>query len=910
MFLNKQILIVCFASFGQFVFAQTTREITLETKPVENPFGIEIHIPSAEPVVGIALSGGGARGLSQVGVLKALEEAGIRIGAIAGTSIGSIVGGLYASGYSANDLDSNLRSTNWDELLSLSGSTGRRELFIDQKIAEDRSIFTLRLDGLKPVIPTSFNEGLKLSNHLTLLSLNAPVSSRKNFDDLLIPYRAVCTDLVNGNPVILGNGSISQVMRASSSVTFFLAPVQIDSLTLVDGGLVSNIPVGALKSLSPDFIIAVNTTSPLRGQDDLVVPWNVADQTVSIPMKQLEERQLAGADLIIQPELNTWPATNFSKTDSLIKIGYESTLPIVRELKLRLDSLFKGNLKHGEFFIKNVKFPLSPEPFEIEYQRKFTTRDSVSSYEITTDLAAIYNTGDFKTIKAVVTEGKNYSTIDIQYELNPAVNSVVLNINKNVIDTTVENIFHQKIIEELGGGKPFNGRKITKVIIEVIKYYKSRGYLLFDFNTCNFDKDEGRLELSFGAARVAEINIYSEANESIVARELDINKGDIFLYDDVEASLNNLRSTGLFNDISLKIDKHNNSNSVSVSVSVHEKISSLLKVGFIVDNVYNAQLGLDLRDVNVLGSGTELGLFLFGGASNRAYILEHIAHRIVKSNLTYKLSAYYKFNDIKVYKQETSASGNTFKSVETGKYRQIFYGLSLSLGTQLEKLGRLIFTGKYQLDEVKNKQENPTTPYKTKIVGLRISATIDNQNKYPYPEDGLYFNGFYETAQSFLGGDEGYLVVGADLKYYLKLASRHVISPRIQIGFGDKTLPLSEQFLLGGQYSFFGAHEHEYRGRQIFLASLMYQYKLPFRVFFDTYFWLRYDLGSTWIVQEEIRYKDLKHGIGGTLSFDTPIGPMDFSVGRSFIISKGLKEGSFVWGDVLFYFSIGHAVSF
>jgi NTE family protein len=115
---------------------------------------------------------------------------------------------------------------------------------------------------------------------------------------------------------------------------------------------------------------------------------------------------------------------------------------------------------------------------------------------------------------------------------------------------------------------------------------------------------------------------------------------------------------------------------------------------------------------------------------------------------------------------------------------------------------------------------------------------------------------------------------------------------------------------LGGQYSFFGAHEHEYRGRQVFLASLMYQYKFPFKIFFDTYFWFRYDLGSTWIVQEEIRYKDLKHGIGGTLGFDTPIGPMDFSVGRSFIISKGLKEGSFVWGDVLFYFSIGHAVSF
>ena len=172
------------------------------------------------------------------------------------------------------------------------------------------------------------------------------------------------------------------------------------------------------------------------------------------------------------------------------------------------------------------------------------------------------------------------------------------------------------------------------------------------------------------------------------------------------------------------------------------------------------------------------------------------------------------------------------------------------------------------------------------------------------------FNGIYETAQSFLGGDESYLLFSADLRYYFKLSPRQVLSPRIQIGFGDKTLPLSEQFMLGGLYSFFGAHQNEFRGRQIFLTSVMYQYKLPFKIFFDTYTWFRYDVGSTWEQQEQIRFKDLRHGIGGAISFDTPVGPADFSIGRSFIISQGLTEDSFVWGDVLFYFSIGHAINF
>ena len=409
-------------------------------------------------------------------------------------------------------------------------------------------------------------------------------------------------------------------------------------------------------------------------------------------------------------------------------------------------------------------------------------------------------------------------------------------------------------------------------------------------------------------AQFPALNINSETNRTVIEREFNLNAGDKLKYADLEEGLTRLRATGLFDDINLSVEQAEGG--AKLNLSVNEIISSLLKVGFLVDNTYNAQIGIDIRDVNLLYTGTELGLFLFGGASNRAYILEHISYRILDTYLTYKLSAYYKFNDVDVYTQTSSETGNTFSSNYIGKYRQIFYGGSLSIGTQLEKFGKLIFTGKYQFDEIKNKEGNVVSPYETKIVSLKIGGIVDNQNKYPYPEDGLYFNGFYETAQSFLGGDESYLLFSTDLRYYFQFASSHVVSPKLQIGFGDKTLPLSEQFTLGGLYSFFGAHENEFRGRQIFLASLMYQYKLPFKIFFDTYTWFRYDIGSTWAEQEQIRFKDLRHGIGGAISFDTPIGPADFAIGRSFIISQGITEDSLVWGDVLFYFSIGHAINF
>jgi outer membrane protein assembly factor BamA len=197
-------------------------------------------------------------------------------------------------------------------------------------------------------------------------------------------------------------------------------------------------------------------------------------------------------------------------------------------------------------------------------------------------------------------------------------------------------------------------------------------------------------------------------------------------------------------------------------------------------------------------------------------------------------------------------------------------------------------------------------PYKIKVVSLKISTTIDTQDKYPYPRNGFLFYGSYETAQKVFGGEVGYTNLFFNYKNYFTFEDDHTISPRISLGFGDKTLPLSQQYSLGGQYSFFGMRDEEFRGRQLFLASLEYRYDLPVDLFFDTYLSLRYDLGSIWVEQEAIRFKDLRHGVGASISLDTPIGPADFAVGRSFLFKKNLPGNPLSWGEVFFYFSIGY----
>jgi len=801
-----------------------------------------------------------------------------------------------------DEMDSIVMNTDWDKLLLINNPSERRELFVDQKINEDRSLFTVRLNGFSPVLPTSFNEGIRLSNYLTLLCLSSPVISENSFDDLFIRYRAVCTNLIDGSPVILSSGSLARAMRASSSVSFLLAPIVVDSITLIDGGLVSNIPVSAVSGLGVDYVIAVNTTSDFRKEDELGLPWNIADQVVSIPMKRLEQAELLKANFHLQPNLNHWSSTDFINIDSLILTGYHYTKRLVPAIEAQIDSVTKAKSGLTLFWIKNVKSESNAGDFEKQYLQKYFLMDSVSSFEIFEDMTELYKTGWLDSLSVSFEHDGDSTKINFNYSLTPIIKEIEI-----FSDGTSDSSGAEYLLQELKD-KPFNGKLVFNVVRKLIMDYKRRGLILFELKNHNFDVTTGKLSLEFNAGTITRINISSETSKTVIDRELNVKVGDKLIYSNLEDGLMRLRATGLFEDINLSVDQ--NRNGTTLNLDVNEKISSLLKIGFLVDNTYNAQLAMDFRDVNLFYSGTELGLFLFGGASNRAYILEHISYRILDTYFTYKLSAYYKFNDIDVYTQTKSKTGNTFSSNYIGKYRQIFYGGSLSVGTQLEKFGKLIFTGKYQYDEIKNKEGSVVSPYDTKIVSLRIGGIVDSQNKYPYPEDGLYFNGFYETAQSILGGDEGYLLFSADLRYYLKLASRHVVSPKLQIGFGDKTLPLSEQFTLGGLYSFFGAHENEFRGRQIFLTSLMYQYKFPFKIFFDTYAWFRYDIGSTWAEQEQIRFKDLRHGIGGAISFDTPIGPADFSIGRSFIISQGLTEDSFVWGDVLFYFSIGHAISF
>ncbi|MEJ5262347.1 MAG: patatin-like phospholipase family protein [Ignavibacterium sp.] len=896
---SLKIFLMCLCFLSISTFPQTKYEFQIPVKEKQLPFELKAKVSANKPTIGFALSGGGARGIAQVGVIRAFEENGIYPDVVVGTSMGSIVGGLYSAGYSVDELDTIARKTDWNDLLTLNRKSNRRDFFVDQKVTQDRAVFSLRLEGLNPVFPTSFNDGQKLSNYLNILTFDAPIHSQQNFDLLRYKFRAVCTNLIDGSPVVLKEGSLSKALRASSSVTFFLAPVKYDSLTLVDGGLVANVPVEITKQTGVDYVIAVDVTSPLWDERELNYPWIIADQIVSIPMRLVNRQQLQYADFILSPGLNDFTSADFNKADSLILLGYQNSIEEAKKIKTIIDSLYSKNISEEEKFFKNLIIEDSLDEFESKIFQS-NKIDLISNIQIQKKLEQLFDTGYYKNLSAEVVDGSQNSRLKIIKEYNPPVKDLVL-IGVSLISS--EGI--DEIFSEIKN-KPYSAVKISEAITKLMTLYRKDGYSLAEIQEISFDEENNVLKIFVDEGIISKILVdgNDKTNIEVILRELPFSEGNFFRIVDVEDGLKNLRSTGLFESVDISVYDENGQNVLLIKVD--ERQTGLLRVGYRLDNEYKFQLGLDIREENLFGTGSELGFIFFGGVRSRSYILEQKANRIFNTYFTYKINAFYKLKDISYYIEKPFDTYKRFSRIKNGEYRQINYGLSIAIGTQVGRFGNLIFEGKYQTDKIKNIELSPVETDDFKTVSFKASSTIDTQDKYPYTEKGIYFNGYYETAQTFLGGNIGYTSFGFEYRNYFSSTPDHVFTPRLILGFADKTTPLSQQFSLGGQESFYGMHEFEQRGRQIFLASLMYRYKIPFKIFFDTYLKFRYDLGNTWAEQEQIRFKDLRHGIGGAISFDTPIGPAEFAVGRSFLFRKDLPENPISWGDVLFYFSIGY----
>jgi NTE family protein len=288
----------------------------------------------SRPRIGLVLSGGGARGGAHVGVLKVLEEMRIPIDAIAGTSMGAVVGGLYASGMSAAQIEREMASVDWQD--AFRDRPSRRQLTFRRK-QEDREFLVQLPLGFRDgdfQLPSGLIQGQKLSQLLRTLTL--PAADIQRFDDLPTPFRAVATDLETGGAVVLKDGDLATALRASMSAPGIFAPVERDGRLLVDGGVSNNLPVDIARAMNVDRLIVVDVGFPLAARDELGSVTNVANQMLTILIRRETQKQLASlgpSDLLVSPTLPTTSSYGFSSLRKIMAAGEQGARQIRQQLE-------------------------------------------------------------------------------------------------------------------------------------------------------------------------------------------------------------------------------------------------------------------------------------------------------------------------------------------------------------------------------------------------------------------------------------------------------------------------------------------------------------------------------------------------------------------------------------------------
>lgn len=373
------------------------------------PMDGKTPISGDPPRIGLALSGGGARGLAHIGVLKVLEELRVPVHCVTGTSMGSIVGGAYASGGEPQKLAETVLKTDWNEVFR--DRPPRQELSSRRKQEDYKTLFAPEY-GVKDgglVLPKGVIAGVAVEAYFR--ALTAQAAGIDNFSKLPIPFRAVASDIETGEAVVLKEGSVAQAMRASMAVPGAMAPVEIDGRLLVDGGIANNLPIDEARRLCGDVIIAVNISSPPLKRDEITSALSVSLQLINFLGKQTVEQQLkslTSRDVLITPELGDLSAGNFSRSADAIRIGEEAARGMA-------DALRRYSLPPGQYAalrgnqladqrslgaVDDIRFEgltrTNPEVLRSMVQSK--PNAPLTEEKVSADLRRIYGRGDFESI--------------------------------------------------------------------------------------------------------------------------------------------------------------------------------------------------------------------------------------------------------------------------------------------------------------------------------------------------------------------------------------------------------------------------------------------------------------------------------------------------------------------------------
>lgn len=464
------------------------------------------------PKIALVLSGGGARGIAHIGVLQWFEENRIPVDYVAGTSMGGLVGGMYATGRTPPEMRQIVGSIDWDDVLR--GSPAYDELNFRRK--QDRRQLQNEIEiGLKngTGVSTGLNSGHKIG--LILDRLTLPYSPVENFDGLPLPLRVVATDLVKGEAVVIKDGSLSTALRATMAIPGVFTPVERAGKILADGGLVNNIPTDVAKQMGAEIIIAVDIGTPLSGdRKTLESLGGVLSQTLGIALIGNDRRNLRLADIIIAPDLGAYTIFDFQAAETLYELGYKGAAeksPVLKNFALD-EAAWAAYLAERRSRIKTaVPVPQSLEVVGASANNAAEIRDKVSENvgapveppKIEADLNRIWGNGRYESLGYGINRENRLRIRAREKNYGPPFFTPSIEIETSSQENVFTTLGGRFTFFDLGGYRAelradikFGSR--TLLAAEFYKPFGNRGFFVaprafYDTQTRNLFEDDSRI---------------------------------------------------------------------------------------------------------------------------------------------------------------------------------------------------------------------------------------------------------------------------------------------------------------------------------------------------------------------------------------------------------------------------------
>ncbi len=808
----------------------------------------------------LVLSGGGARGFAQIGVLEILDSLGIKPDLVVGTSIGAVVGALYSAGYSPQQIESLALSIDWGKLFS--DASKRTLRFLTQRESGENYFFTLRFRAGKPVIPAGYLSAQKILDVFTELTAPANVLYGEDFDDLPIPFRAVVTDIRTGRAVILRRGNLAESMRASISVPLIFMPFPIGSLLCVDGGLKMPVPVEVARQEGFKKVIAVNTAADFLPPEQLNTPADVGEQATTIMQQDLIAREKAQADLWIRPDLTGIRSTDFSRVVEAIEAGRKAAraaVPKILALKRELSA-------DTTFCVDTVIYDL-PAGASLS-----VVEDSVSTAFLRNIVGQIARLGFVEVACCTVAEEKGKTVVKISARASAHFSALRI-ISDQVGEKTLEDMgipVATDFSTGYSGAKDFLDSVITAVRV--------RGYSIARWETLFVRADTLFAVLNLGTVEKIEFSGNRATRRWVLESNLKISAGEPFDLRKVRASVRSLYSTDLFQWVSFALSP--GETGVILRFKVWEKPGYALKIGVRYDNINDAEGAVGFFNENLFGTALRLGVEGFGGRRRQRAEISLEADRIWKTLMTARIGAQYRrerfdhFQDFEIVRSDWLESG----------------GGMVGVGVQMAKIGNL-------MGEIESRRISITPDRRSDTVQhfvvhkLRARLTIDTYDRRQFPTGGTFLALVFETSQDILGGQTAFT------RYFGRVGSYRTMGvftfhPWAMAGYIGGAPPFFEMFRINQGEYIYGFRGDELLGDELVAAGVNLRVNLRGR-FKRSYIITGAD-GIT------LRMKSLPPektrpvwSVGGGVGVETPIGPLKILAGMSNLKTRFVL---FSWG--------------